>query len=461
MNSLLVGTPAGGGVNRGWDASEFYDVFDAVNLFGDSELSVGELAGSLEVFFWGTVQQRVTAVFELLGGQAMGKELNPDALAAYCKPFVWASVPQTAASLRPILLELVVKDLFEEVDVDKSRHVGLSELIKWHELRHGNNVADRSAEKVDGIVYAEWLKMEEKSHMLAHGNKTYEQQYGAVPVWKKMGQVSPVTHSMPVGQSGAVYQAIQQSAPVAYLAGIFGGQAGEVSPRSRTLSVVTTSAPGGSITTPSDGSGSAVLTRTSMTLPAPPFPAGAAQYQYDPNVRKTSIFTALAADSAAQPFNPAGLPPPPQLVTRKSVTFSTANTPRVEQATVQPTVGQAQPSNGVVWHPKNFQPLQIPGLAPGMMQAPTQQLLHGPVQPPSMQYNINSGFHYPTPAPSAAMPTQQMMQQQMAMPTVQLRPGGPPGSYHMPAGGQAGFIPSTYQMPMGAPPGSQFMPRAQ
>merc|ERR1719253_1978188 len=97
-----------------WEAAEFYDVFDSIDIDSSTVLSMGEVAGCLEVYFWGGIPQRVGAVYDVLSG---GKpECPQDALESYVKTFVWAMVPDHAASMRPLLLGPVCEDLIKEID---------------------------------------------------------------------------------------------------------------------------------------------------------------------------------------------------------------------------------------------------------------------------------------------------------------------------------------------------------
>merc|ERR1712203_1153018 len=132
-------------------------------------LSMGEVAGCLEVYFWGGLPQRVGAIFDVLSGSKDGvpnQALPREALESYIKTFVWAMVPDHASGLRPLLLSPVTDDLMKEIDAGGTGNVNRDDMIRWHEK--GNNVLDRVASMIDGMVYAVWLDAQNKQKMATY-----------------------------------------------------------------------------------------------------------------------------------------------------------------------------------------------------------------------------------------------------------------------------------------------------
>lgn len=137
------------------DRYDLVQIFDSMDFDGNHALSVGEWAGGLSVFFKGTKEECVHAVFEVLDRDG-NRTLSKPELQEYLKPFVKAMSPREAESLRPILLKKATDDIYAEMDMDHNNQVSSEELLLW--TNKGNTVIDRLASIIDTEVYKIWLK---------------------------------------------------------------------------------------------------------------------------------------------------------------------------------------------------------------------------------------------------------------------------------------------------------------
>jgi len=146
------------------DRDQLLDVFDSMDFDRNGSLSLGEWAGGLSVFFKGTQDESVHAVFMALDTDKSGT-LTSRELQEYLKPFVKAMSPATADSLRPLLLKKATMDLYDEMDLDHKNDISVEELLGWS--RRGNNIIDKLADIIDKEVYRIWLREKERR---AHQN---------------------------------------------------------------------------------------------------------------------------------------------------------------------------------------------------------------------------------------------------------------------------------------------------
>merc|ERR1719310_1391369 len=109
------------------EATVFYDVFDAIDLYKNATLSIGELVGGLSSFLGGTIDQKTNAVFDNL---AVGQGVHKTALQEFLKPFVWCMVPQKAKVLRPILLSQVTDDIFADMSISGKDYISQQEMTR-------------------------------------------------------------------------------------------------------------------------------------------------------------------------------------------------------------------------------------------------------------------------------------------------------------------------------------------
>jgi len=124
------------------DRHALYDIFDSMDYDGNGELSVGEWAGGLSVFFQGDMDQCIHAIFDVLDTNG-DKSLSKVELSEYLKPFVNAMTPPEAEPLRPLLTRKCADDIFAEMDFDHDNQISSDEMLHWS--KQGNNIIDRLA----------------------------------------------------------------------------------------------------------------------------------------------------------------------------------------------------------------------------------------------------------------------------------------------------------------------------
>eukprot|EP00929_Paragymnodinium_shiwhaense_P122684 TRINITY_DN9564_c0_g1_i2.p1 TRINITY_DN9564_c0_g1~~TRINITY_DN9564_c0_g1_i2.p1 ORF type:complete len:490 (+),score=83.70 TRINITY_DN9564_c0_g1_i2:170-1639(+) len=130
------------------DTRVFYDVFDALDLYGNASLSPGELIG-LASFFNGTQQDIADAVFGVLDPQHQNV-ISKDAVKQFVTPYVWAMVPESAAVLRPMFVDYVTDDIFHEMDMARTNAISQSDLYRW--FQYGRPRAEVQAAAIAGGV---------------------------------------------------------------------------------------------------------------------------------------------------------------------------------------------------------------------------------------------------------------------------------------------------------------------
>jgi len=149
------------------DRNALYDVFDSMDYDGNGELSVGEWAGGLTVFFKGNVDECIHAVFDVIDVNG-DKSLSRSELREYLKPFVNAMTPPEAADLRPLLQKKAADDIFEEMDFDHNQQISSDEMLEW--TKKGNNIIDRLAKVIDHEVYSIWIDNKERQRQYGYGH---------------------------------------------------------------------------------------------------------------------------------------------------------------------------------------------------------------------------------------------------------------------------------------------------
>ena len=98
------------------DRNALYDMFDSMDIDRNGTLSLGEWAGGLSVFFKGSMEDCVQAVFQCLDQNGDGV-LSKRELMEYFKPFVNCMTPQAAAALRPLLLKHATDQIYTEMQI--------------------------------------------------------------------------------------------------------------------------------------------------------------------------------------------------------------------------------------------------------------------------------------------------------------------------------------------------------
>jgi Ca2+-binding EF-hand superfamily protein len=141
------------------DRDELYEIYDSMDFDRSGYLSLGEWAGGLSVFFRGTQEECVHAVFNTLD-RDKSRTLTKTELQEYLKPFVKAMSPPQADALRPVLLKKATDDIYREMDIDHRNDISSEELLAW--TRRGNNIIDKLADIIDKEVYRIWLAERER-----------------------------------------------------------------------------------------------------------------------------------------------------------------------------------------------------------------------------------------------------------------------------------------------------------
>merc|ERR1712187_421712 len=113
-------------------------------------LSIGEWAGGLSVFFRGTPEDGVRALFNVLD-RDQSQSLDKNELQEYLKPYVSACTPSRADALRPLLLKKTTDDIFNEMDVDGANDISSDEMLNW--IRNNNSIIARVITIIDTEVY--------------------------------------------------------------------------------------------------------------------------------------------------------------------------------------------------------------------------------------------------------------------------------------------------------------------
>lgn len=137
------------------DRNALYEMFDSMDIDRNGTLSLGEWAGGLSVFFKGSMEDCVHAVFQCLDQNGDGV-LSKRELMEYFKPFVNCMTPPAAAALRPLLLKHATDQIYMEMDWDHSDSISSQEMVAWS--RSGNNVVDRLADIIENDVYSMFVE---------------------------------------------------------------------------------------------------------------------------------------------------------------------------------------------------------------------------------------------------------------------------------------------------------------
>lgn len=178
---IQTGTP-----HSAYDRNELYDVFDSMDFDGNGDLSIGEWAGGLTVFFKGSQEQCVHAVFDTLDRNG-DRELSKSELQEYFKPFVKAMSPQEAAGLRPLLLQKATDKIFMDMDFHHTSKISSDEMIEWS--KNGRNIVDEIAQIIEHEVYHIWLEEKDREQRMNYsrgigshrGNAPTPPSYGGSP----------------------------------------------------------------------------------------------------------------------------------------------------------------------------------------------------------------------------------------------------------------------------------------
>jgi len=203
------------------DRMALYDIFDSMDYDYNGELSVGEWAAGLTVFFKGNMEQCIHAVFDVLDTNG-DKSLSKSELMEYLKPFVNAMTPPEADALRPLLTKKASDDIFQEMDFDHNEQISSDEMLYWS--KQGNNIIDRLAKIIDHEVYSIWIAEKDKERR--NGYKAPRKEYinGGPPPQQRQAWEQTPNQGRPYGGGGgpSPYPGNYGGGPSPY-DGIYGG----------------------------------------------------------------------------------------------------------------------------------------------------------------------------------------------------------------------------------------------
>jgi len=127
-------------------------VFDSIDYNENEELSVGEWASGLTIFFKGTQEEKTSALFQLLDRNDDGSLSKPE-IKAYVTPLVQAMTPAEASALRPLLVSHAMDTIFEQVDLNHDGKCDVKEFKSWCQC---HNIVDELATVIEGEIYKIW-----------------------------------------------------------------------------------------------------------------------------------------------------------------------------------------------------------------------------------------------------------------------------------------------------------------
>ncbi|CAE7947262.1 GUCA1A [Symbiodinium sp. KB8] len=160
------------------EREDLYQIFDSMDFDRNGTLSTGEWAAGLSVFFKGSMEEAVRAVFRCLDANENGA-ISKSELQVYLSPFVKAMSPPEAAALRPILEKKAVDDIYYDMDMDHQADISSDEMLAWS--RRGNNIVDRLADIIDQEVYQLWLAESKRKNQNRRYSETGSASPGASP----------------------------------------------------------------------------------------------------------------------------------------------------------------------------------------------------------------------------------------------------------------------------------------
>lgn len=155
------------------EAEKLEAVFDSIDFDGNEELTTGEWAGGLTVFFKGTQEEKTKALFYLLDRDSNGS-LSRSEMKEYVTPLVKAMTPPEADALRPLLITHAQDTIFDQVDVNHDGKCDAQEFQNW---RQEHSLVDELVSVIEGEVYKIWLEnnMKQPSTPTSSGvNQSYE-----------------------------------------------------------------------------------------------------------------------------------------------------------------------------------------------------------------------------------------------------------------------------------------------
>jgi Ca2+-binding EF-hand superfamily protein len=129
------------------------EVFDSMDYDKSNDLTVGEWASGLAVFFKGAQDEKSSALFQLLDRDSNGS-ISKSEMKEYCAPLVKAMTPLEALALRPMLVAHATDKIFEQVDLNHDDKCSSSEFVKW---RQNHDIVNELVAVIEGEVYKLWV----------------------------------------------------------------------------------------------------------------------------------------------------------------------------------------------------------------------------------------------------------------------------------------------------------------
>eukprot|EP00928_Gymnodinium_smaydae_P080385 TRINITY_DN64090_c0_g1_i1.p1 TRINITY_DN64090_c0_g1~~TRINITY_DN64090_c0_g1_i1.p1 ORF type:complete len:512 (+),score=89.79 TRINITY_DN64090_c0_g1_i1:63-1538(+) len=203
------------------DAKHFYDIFDAIDLYGDAKLSLGELVGGLSAFLAGTVSDHTEAVFQALCISQDGK-LQRAQLKDFIQPFVWRMVPDYAQLLRPMFADFVTDEMLREISFHPNKnYLEIQELRKYVQFAHpsayenaaayttysgvhqpdspvySKTIVDRAAAIMAAALQVATMEFQQKTQLWAYGQQTWQASHpGQAQYVRDVGMYRTLQNSM-------------------------------------------------------------------------------------------------------------------------------------------------------------------------------------------------------------------------------------------------------------------------
>lgn len=128
-------------------------VFESIDYDENGELSTGEWAGGLTVFFKGTQEEKTNALFQLLDRDGNGC-LSRSEMKEYVTPLVKAMTPPEASALRPLLITHAQDTIFDQVDLNHDGKCDAREFSAWQQE---HSLLNELVNVIEGEVYKIWL----------------------------------------------------------------------------------------------------------------------------------------------------------------------------------------------------------------------------------------------------------------------------------------------------------------
>merc|ERR1711937_1011032 len=143
--------------------SDAASVFGFMNSHASKQLSIGEWAGAMAVFFEGTQEEKARALFDLLDEHSKGW-LSNEELQQYLIAPVKAMTPSEASPLVPLLLRLCADQIMESASCTDKSKICCQDFVHWQSKNNDvKGLIDFLAKFVEEEVYKGHLHWAERS----------------------------------------------------------------------------------------------------------------------------------------------------------------------------------------------------------------------------------------------------------------------------------------------------------